>query len=365
MRRLSAITILFTFAIISINIDSGSLEEASSYSNHFRGSHQGYHYPQKYKKFESRSNEIVAEDAFHKLFNEIKTQQKLKTATSYNNRDIFINRNKTRDEESQLEFSYNENDRYGPPRWKDINAQCGGRNQSPIAIDTGFVAVRENAQELIIDGVDLVPQSMKVENNGHSLKLSFKYQNDQKINISGGPLKNPFILDNIHFHWGSNTSGSEHVINDQRYAAELHMVTYNSIFETFEMASQDPMGLAVLGILYEYDKLYTGKDNPWVKFITKVIKAHSTYTETKWVFPIRDIIKDVDFRGLLSYRGSLTTPNCSENVLWMLSTRPIVIKQNELVELRKLRNGKGRRIIHNYRPLQDTNGRTVTAYKYK
>lgn len=95
-----------------------------------------------------------------------------------------------------------------------------------------------------------------------------------------------------------------------------------------------------------------------------MIKAHSTYTETKRVFPIRDIIKDVDFRGLLSYRGSLTTPNCSENVLWMLSTRPIIIKQNELYELRKLRNAKGRRLIQNYRPLQDTNGRTVTAYKY-
>jgi carbonic anhydrase len=129
-----------------------------------------------------------------------------------------------------VEFSYNENDRYGPSNWKDINEQCGGKNQSPIAIDVWDVTVRENAEPLIIDGIDLVPEAMIVENNGHSLKLSFRYANDQKIRISGGPLKNPFILDNIHFHWGADTNGSEHVINDNRYAAEMHMVTYNSIF---------------------------------------------------------------------------------------------------------------------------------------
>lgn len=205
---------------------------ASSYSNHFQGSYEGYHYPKKYARYESKSNEIVAEDPLHKVLSEIKKQQNLKSATSYDNRGIFFNRNKTtaREESSEPEFSYNEKDRYGPSRWKDINATCGGDMQSPIKIDTNNVEVRENAEPLVIEGVDLVPQSMKVENNGHSLKLTFKYQDNQKINLTGGPLKNPFILDNIHFHWGNNTNGSEHVINDIQYAAELHMVTYSSLF---------------------------------------------------------------------------------------------------------------------------------------
>lgn len=128
------------------------------------------------------------------------------------------------------EFSYDENDRYGPSNWKDISSQCAGINQSPIAIDVRNVTIRENAEPLVIDGLDIVPESIKVENNGHSLKLVFKYPNDQKIQFSGGPLKNPFILDNIHFHWNINGSGSEHVINSKRYAAEMHMVTYNSIY---------------------------------------------------------------------------------------------------------------------------------------
>lgn len=216
---------LIKFSILSCHL-------ASSYSNHFRGNQQGYHYPKKYARYETKTNEIVAEDPLHKVFNEIKKQQNLKSATSYDNRGIFFNRNKTvaREESNEPEFSYNEKDRYGPSRWKDINATCGGDMQSPIKIDTNNVEIRENAEPLVIEGVDLVPQSMKVENNGHSLKLSFKYQDDQKINLTGGPLKNPFILDNIHFHWGNNTNGSEHVINDVQYAAELHMVTYSSLF---------------------------------------------------------------------------------------------------------------------------------------
>lgn len=88
-------------------------------------------------------------------------------------------------------------------------------------------------QPLVIDGIDDIPESIRVVNNGHSIKLTFNYENSKKIKFSGGPLENPFILDSVHFHWGVNGSGSEHILDGKRYAAELHMVTYNSVYGEF------------------------------------------------------------------------------------------------------------------------------------
>ena len=36
--------------------------------------------------------------------------------------------------------------------------------------------------------------------------------------VTGGPLKDEYIFEQMHFHWGPNNSvGSEHTFNNQRY----------------------------------------------------------------------------------------------------------------------------------------------------
>lgn len=40
--------------------------------------------------------------------------------------------------------------------------------------------------------------------------------------LSGGPLKHKYRLEQFHWHWGSaNNKGSEHTVNGQMYAAEV------------------------------------------------------------------------------------------------------------------------------------------------
>lgn len=49
------------------------------------------------------------------------------------------------------------------------------------------------------------------------------------VRLFGGPLNVPYILDNVHWHWGAfDGAGSEHTINNMRYSAEMHLVAYNS-----------------------------------------------------------------------------------------------------------------------------------------
>jgi carbonic anhydrase len=80
------------------------------------------------------------------------------------------------------------------------------------------------------------------------------------------------------------------------------------------------------------------------------------------VFTLRDLIKSDKFE-YISYKGSLTTPNCNENVRWIISTSPLAITNTELSELRKVKDKKGERILRNNRPLQKQNGdRGITFY---
>lgn len=52
-----------------------------------------------------------------------------------------------------------------------------------------------------------------IENDGHTAKVTFK---DRKVqpHLSGGILKERYIFEQMHFHWGeSDNIGSEHIID--------------------------------------------------------------------------------------------------------------------------------------------------------
>lgn len=168
-------------------------------------------------------------------------------------------------------FSYDESDPYGPSKWGKINENCWGNQQSPINLIDEYARSDATSQPLIIDGFHNLPSSIAVENSGHSMAIRFNYPNGKPSRFLGGPLKVPYNLDNIHFHWGAqDNAGSEHLINSRRYSAEAHFVTYNSNFGKIECepnhcllmsfkiclgslaeASNNQKGLAVFAVLYE------------------------------------------------------------------------------------------------------------------
>jgi hypothetical protein len=126
-------------------------------------------------------------------------------------------------------WTYGKNDPHGPSNWGKIAAACDGDRQSPIALYTHRARSATNAKPLKIQGLDLMPISLTYENDADSFNLKFNYPKGKKVKISGGPLKVPYILDGLHWHWGkTDEAGSEHTLNAKRYSAELHLVFYNS-----------------------------------------------------------------------------------------------------------------------------------------
>lgn len=74
--------------------------------------------------------------------------------------------------------------------------------------------------------------------------------NGEKPYITGGFLKGQYVAEGVHFHWGSSqSSGSEHWINNKRYNAEMHIVHRNQKYRDINEALNYSDGIAVLGIL--------------------------------------------------------------------------------------------------------------------
>lgn len=129
-----------------------------------------------------------------------------------------------------MSFSYDENDALGPSNWGLVSSNCTGKSQSPVNLYESSARSAEYREPLIIDKFNDIPDSINAFNNGHSAGIRFNFTSG-KIRLLGGPLKVPYILDNVHWHWGDkDNTGSEHTINSRRYSAEAHFVTYSSVY---------------------------------------------------------------------------------------------------------------------------------------
>ena len=101
--------------------------------------------------------------------------------------------------------------------------------------------------------------------------------------------------------------GSEHTINGKRYAAEFHLVHYNSKYNSLNDAAPNADGLAVIGIMLELfdESTYEAElANNFVKYFKNVPHTGDHYTiNNKSEFrTIRDLIKS-DVEDYYTYQG--------------------------------------------------------------
>ena len=145
----------------------------------------------------------------------------------------------------------------------------------------------------------------------------------------------------FHAHWGKeSTRGSEHTLNGESFAAELHLVHWNrSKYSSPGEACEKPDGLAVLGRFLKIDN-----ENP-DKGLEKVLHY---LDKIKYCGDKADLKGDLDPTSLLpkknkaywTYEGSLTTPPLLECVIWLVlkdkmsvSEAQVRIKRGQLENL--------------------------------
>jgi carbonic anhydrase len=213
----------------------------------------------------------------------------------------------------------------GPEVWGRLHpsyAACGnGRRQSPIDIREGIAVDLPEIQ------FDYRSGFFSVVDNGHAIEV--RTAPGSRIEVG----TRSFELQGLHFH-----HPSEEVIDGRRFALSIHLV------------HKDAQGrLAVVALLGETDA--DDAEQPVVQQVWNHLPLERGEPAAA---PVElDLPRLLPAgRGYATYMGSLTTPPCTEGVLWMVMQSTLKISKAQLAILARL-------YPMNARPVQPTNGRLI------
>ncbi|KAM6975843.1 carbonic anhydrase 15 isoform 1-T1 [Tautogolabrus adspersus] len=217
-----------------------------------------------------------------------------------------------------------------PYAWGDMFSSCHPLLEelhSPINLDQQMTR-NESLDSLHLEGFEAIQTGhWTLENDGHSVVL----QVSGGMSVSGGGLPGVYHTMQLHFHWGGPaTNGSEHTVNGRRYPMEMHIVNMKSIHPNLTAALDDPTGLAVLGFFI--DVVYA--DNVHFGHISQKLSSVAYKGQTTKVkpFPLMSLLPKHNMSQYFRYYGSLTTPPCSQAVIWTLYEVPIYISWSQLAQ---------------------------------
>ncbi|XP_016973765.1 carbonic anhydrase 2-like [Drosophila rhopaloa] len=238
-----------------------------------------------------------------------------------------------------------------------------GLNQSPISLNV------EKAETSLMPRVFFGNYKLKLKgpisiiNNGHTVFMNIpKTTNGKKPFIIGGTLKNRYEADGLHFHWGSkNSQGSEHLINNERFDLEMHIVHRNNKYKDIIKAVGKTDGLTVVGVLLKIVKKPKRKFPSLNRVLAAVAKIRKDNAKTtiRGGFSLGQMIGNVNPHDFFTYRGSLTTPSCQEAVTWIVFSEVLPVTYSSVSNFWKLLDHNNQKIINNFRSVQRLNGRHV------
>ncbi|KAH7637032.1 Alpha-carbonic anhydrase [Dermatophagoides farinae] len=248
--------------------------------------------------------------------------------------------------------------------WANGENQCDGSSQSPIDINTQEVYYN-GTLKLDFINYDHPLISYKVTNNGHSIQFDYTGDVGSAPAITGTVLNNEiFRLAQFHFHWGSAKHiGSEHKINGRAFPVELHLVHYNHAkHDTLSKALEARDGsVSVLAVFFEIKKM-----NPGFEVVADMIDKLQEATPEQSQFMRETItlqnLLPKNSEKLYRYHGSLTTPPCTEGLVWLILNQPNEIGRSQFEKfLGVIDSHSGEKIANNFRKIQPLNGRKVES----
>jgi carbonic anhydrase len=207
------------------------------------------------------------------------------------------------------------------------------KHQSPINFKR-YSAFLSLFTELKFKLYDTNISSMKLINNGVTavLTLPVGYPENQTPYICGSGLFANYRFSQLHFHWGNSSyeGGSEHLLGSKRYAAEMHLVHYNTKYSSFAAATNHSDGLAVVAVFLDTNN-YPNHDVGLEKIVSKLKNVTESGDETTITTPLKLIeLLPSNTQRFYRYHGSLTTPNFDEIVTWTVLEHPILVSERQV-----------------------------------
>uniref|UniRef100_A0A8C5TH28 Carbonic anhydrase 14 n=1 Tax=Malurus cyaneus samueli TaxID=2593467 RepID=A0A8C5TH28_9PASS len=198
---------------------------------------------------------------------------------------------------------------HGQQHWHEGHPECGGRAQSPIDIVTARAQPDLSLPPLQPEGYEQ-PESprLTLANNGHTAVLALP----PSLRLRG--LSHPFTAVQLHFHWGrpGRAAGAEHLLDGHRAPAEVP-------------GNASEMGLGALDHTVPPPSVRCA--NNILRHLGSIRYAGQSVAIP--TFSIRELLP-AQLERYYRYNGSLTTPPCSESVLWSLLPQPVRISQAQV-----------------------------------
>ena len=232
----------------------------------------------------------------------------------------------------------------GPENWGDLskeNLVCSkGKTQSPININI------DNAVKVDLPALEFAYRQspLSIVDNGHTIMVN--YGEGSNLMVDGRQYR----LVQFHFH-----KPSEEAINGERMDMVVHLVH-----------QRHDGALAVVAVLMTTKKPVSARkywwgddskpqDNPLIQTLWNNIPLVKERVESPGVWINVNQLLPED-KTYFTYMGSLTTPPCSENVLWFVMKNPILVSEDQVMNF-------GRIYPSNARPLQPKGDRLVKEAK--
>jgi carbonic anhydrase len=215
----------------------------------------------------------------------------------------------------------------GPEHWGDLKPEWEtaktGTAQSPINIETDETVPAEDLGDLELS---YEVSSAEIVNNGHTIQVNV--EPGSTFTVDG----QTYELKQFHFH-----TLSEHTIDGEYSPMEVHLVHLT-----------DEGEIAVIGVMME-----EGEAHPLIADVWANAPETEDTVETDLEVNATDLLPE----GTAYYRytGSLTTPPCTEGVVWTMMKDPIYVSAEQVQTFEDI-------IGENYRPVQPLNDREVKEY---
>ena len=227
----------------------------------------------------------------------------------------------------------------GPENWGNLskdNLACSkGKTQSPININIDRAVKAELAPLEFL----YRPSPLSIIDNGHTVMVN--YGEGSNLLVDGRQYR----LVQFHFH-----KPSEEAINGERTDMVAHLVHQHH-----------DGSLVVVGVLMSskkpnsVKKSWFGddavKENPMIQTLWNNVPLIKGKTEMPGVIIDVNQLLPAD-RSYFTYMGSLTTPPCSENVLWFVMKNPIYVSEEQVKNFDRI-------YPMNARPLQPKGDRLI------
>lgn len=194
----------------------------------------------------------------------------------------------------------------GPHHWAALKQEfstCGsGREQSPIDIPRKALASSTNIQ------LNYKVEVANVANNGHNLQVSLGGSSTVRFDGSDYALKQ------FHFH-----TPSEHTVSGLMYPMEVHFVHANAQGHLLILGTLVERGMEHAEFAKVLGTATSGKSSDGVEVVGLDVAKMMPKDTSTW-----------------KYKGSLTTPPCTENVSWAVFSSPMELSERQIASFRAL-----------------------------